>query len=238
MILLDWETVERLGRIPHSAENRGITMEQAASDAESKNLRFFVEMFSHRWISRFAPDDRWNSKARTLVEWGKYRMSMGLRTFFWVDYTCINQGDIAPGVSMLPLYVSSCNNIVCYDTPPYEPRAWCRVERLMFTAFVAPNNEYISPDFTFDADSAERLPNKELKPKFEGRMRVPDPAGSDVQLSYPSDASLIENLKKLCVTHWARCWKDGLMKIVEEKVGLQGIPELKFGVTELRLRKF
>lgn len=236
MILLDWETIKRLGRIPHSAENCGISMEKAAEDAAKKGLRFFIEMFSHRWSSKFAPDDRWNSKARALVEWGKYRLSMGLRTFFWVDYTCINQGDLVPGVTMLPLYVSSCNNIVCYDTPPYEPRAWCRVERLMFSAFVAPNNEYISPDFTFDEETAERLPNNDLKPKFEGRVTVPDPAGSDTQLSYPSDAALIQDLKLLCQTHWARCWKDGLMKIVDKS--LRGIPQLEFGVTELRLRKF
>jgi len=237
MLLLDYETVERLGRIPHSAEARGISMEEAAKIADESRLRFFIEMFSHRWSSRFAPDDRWNSKARAIVEWGKYRRSMGFRTFFWVDFTCINQGDIGPGVSMLPLYVSTCNNIICYDTPPYEPRAWCRVERLMFAAFVAPNNEYMSPDFTFDPETAETMPNKELKPKSERKSFVPDPSGEDTQLSYPTDSPLIESLKMLCKTHWGRCWKENLAGIMM-KNGYQGIPMLKFGTTEIRLRKF
>merc|ERR1719181_1832727 len=143
MILVDPDTIQRLGRIPHSAEGKTITMEAAAQKAEGQGRRFFIEMFSHRWHSPYAPDDRYNNKARVLCEWAKYRESMNFQTFFWIDYSCIDQSDIAPGVAMLPLYVSCCNNILCYDTPSYEFRAWCRVERLMFTSFVAPNNEYV-----------------------------------------------------------------------------------------------
>merc|ERR1719197_1183578 len=64
MVLLHWETVRDLGRIPHSAEQRAISMEDAAQLAESHGKRFFIEMFSHRWNSGFAPDDHRNSKAR------------------------------------------------------------------------------------------------------------------------------------------------------------------------------
>ena len=33
----------------------------------------------------------------------------------------------------------------------------------------------------------------------------------------------------LCAQHWAKCWKDGLMDIVEEKVGLKEVRNLQFG---------
>merc|ERR1719387_1259686 len=153
MVLLNWETIDGLGRIPHSDEGRAISLEEAEGIARGRSRRFFIEMFSHRWHSPYAPDDRYCSKARALCEWSKYRASMNFRTFFWIDYPCINQSDIAPGVTMLPLYVSCCNNILCYDTPTYEPRAWCRLERLLFSSFVAPNNEYILPDFKYTHDA-------------------------------------------------------------------------------------
>eukprot|EP00747_Dinoflagellata_sp_TGD_P023035 gnl/TRDRNA2_/TRDRNA2_129507_c1_seq1.p1 gnl/TRDRNA2_/TRDRNA2_129507_c1~~gnl/TRDRNA2_/TRDRNA2_129507_c1_seq1.p1 ORF type:complete len:235 (-),score=29.55 gnl/TRDRNA2_/TRDRNA2_129507_c1_seq1:76-780(-) len=233
MALLHWETVRDLGRIPHSAEKRAISMEEAFSIAESRNVRFFIEMFSHRWDSAFAPDDHLNSKAKALVEWAENRWTNGLGTFFWVDFACIDQSDIAPGVAMLPLYVSSCNNIICYDTLAYEPRAWTRVERLMFAAFVAPNCEFIGPGFRYEKQ-AERLPNGDLKPNEEGHNLLSDPEGGD--LSYVADSPLISRLKHLCTEHWARCWKDGLMEAVEDK-GMGGIRNLEFGKTQVRWRK-
>jgi hypothetical protein len=237
MVLVDPETILTLGRIPHSAEGKTISMKTAAERANAEDKRFFIEMFSHRWHSPYAPDDRFHNKARVLCEWATYRKSMNFRTFFWIDHACINQSDIAPGVTMLPLYVSCCNNILCYDTEEYEPRAWCRVERLMFTAFVAPNNEYVGPDFQYSED-AEKAANNELKPAGEAKVCVPDPSAIDAQLSYPSDAQLIQQLKDLCTQHWAKCWKDGLMKIVEEKVGLKEVGSLQYGTTEIRMRKF
>lgn len=234
MVLLHYETIQRLGRIPHSDECMSISMAEAEAIAKSQGKRFFIEMFSHRWYSQYAPDDRWNSKARAMVEWAKYRWSHGLGTFFWIDYACINQCNVAAGVAMLPLYVSACNNILCYDAPTYEGRAWCRVERLMFAAFVAPNNEFISHDFRYDPD-AEKL-NNELKPKYEGKEVLPDP--DEGNLSYPSDVPLIGELRALCAKHWGKCWRDGLLEIVEDKGKLQGVRNLQFGSTEVRLRKF
>lgn len=177
-----------------------------------------------------------NNKARVIVEWAKYRSSMGLRTFFWIDYSCIDQCDITPGVAMLPLYVSCCNNIVCYDTLAYEPRAWCRVERLMFVSFVAPNTEYIDPDFVYD-DKAEKNKFGELIPSFERYELVPNPSGRDALLSYSKDSSLITQLKNLCTEHWAKCWKDGLMDAVE-RAGLKEIRNLQYNRTEVRVRNF
>lgn len=134
---------------------------------------------------------------------------------------------------MLPLYVSSCNNIICYDTPEYEPRAWCRVERLLFTAFVAPNSEFIGPDFTFDP-SAPRLANNELKPQFEESAALPDPGAG--LLTRQDDCIVIRELKSLCAEHWGKCWKDGLLEAVEGK--LRGVRALELGGTQVRLRRF
>jgi len=237
MLLVDPETIQTLGRIPHSAEGKTITMEQAAKRAADCDMRFFIEMFSHRWHSPYAPDDRYCNKARVLCEWAEYRRGMNFRVFFWIDHACINQSDIAPGVAMLPLYVSCCNNILCYDTPDYEHRAWCRVERLMFSAFVAPNNEYVSPEFEHRS-FADKTPSGELKPHYERKNFVPDPSGSDAVLSFPSDSDLISSLKELCTEHWAQCWKDGLMDIVEQKVGLSEVRSLRYGGTEVRVRVF
>merc|ERR1719253_2082485 len=68
MMLVDPATIEELGRIPHSAESKGITMSQAAERAKKANKRFFIEMFSHRWHTCFAPDDRDYGKAKVLCE--------------------------------------------------------------------------------------------------------------------------------------------------------------------------
>ena len=49
---------------------------------------------------------------------------------------------IAAGVTMLPLYAASCNNILCYNQIGYEQRSWCRIERTMFASFCAPVRSY------------------------------------------------------------------------------------------------
>ena len=81
-------------------------------------------MFSHRWCKKDEPDDNSNSKAHALVEWAKYRKACGLRSFFWIDYSCVDQKSIMPGVTMLPLYVASCNNIVSNAVTTDEAINW------------------------------------------------------------------------------------------------------------------
>ena len=139
MVLMDPLNIQALDRIPKHEEVRGlpacadhwllcsslvailsragmqghaISLAEAADRAEKDGLRFFIEMFSHRWCHRDQPDDDSSSKARALIEWANYRKSCGLRSFFWIDYSCVDQKCIMPGVTMLPLYVATCNNIV------------------------------------------------------------------------------------------------------------------------------
>mmetsp|Transcript_31724 Transcript_31724/g.58243 ORF Transcript_31724/g.58243 Transcript_31724/m.58243 type:complete len:406 (-) Transcript_31724:97-1314(-) len=235
MVLLRWQTLSQLGKIPHSSQGYTITLEEASKEAEKNDKRFFIEMFSHRWLRKSHPDDQNHIKARCLVEWAKYRDSQGIQTFYWIDFACINQYDIYPGIGMLPLYVSSCNNILCFETPEYEARAWCRLERVLFASFVAPNNEFLHSNFTFDAD-AERLPNNELKPSAEDPSKLPDPTKG--YLSWGGDGPLIDDLTKLCKMHWGKCWKDGLMDICETKGKLENLRTLKFDFTQVRMRKF
>ena len=99
MVLVDPQTIATLGRIPKHdevcwtlnagllieccAKGHAVTLAQAAEMAAKDGLRFF-----------------------------NYRTACGLRTFFWIDYSCVDQNCIAPGVTMLPLYVATCNNIV------------------------------------------------------------------------------------------------------------------------------
>eukprot|EP00929_Paragymnodinium_shiwhaense_P067295 TRINITY_DN33889_c0_g1_i1.p1 TRINITY_DN33889_c0_g1~~TRINITY_DN33889_c0_g1_i1.p1 ORF type:complete len:1567 (-),score=249.67 TRINITY_DN33889_c0_g1_i1:238-4938(-) len=229
MMLVPWQTIESLGRIPHSCEHRTITLEQGATIASSLGARFFIEMCSHRWASPYAPDFRENSKARALVEWAKYRWSCGLGTFFWIDYACIDQSDIVPGVIMLPLYVSSCNAIVCFDSPEYEGRGWCRAERVLFASFVAPNLEVISHNFRF-------IGAADQQPHTEGKVLVTNPR--EGVLSYNSDLATIGELVEICEAHWSQCWKDGLMKVCEDRTKLKGVKQLRFGETQLRVRTF
>ena len=121
MTLVAPEVIQCLGRIPHSAEGMTITMEMAAERAKSENKRFFIEFFSHQWHTPYSPDDQFFSKANVLCEWANYRKSMNFRTFFFIDYACINQSDIAPGVTRDILSWSRnssnrCNHIVIVTT--------------------------------------------------------------------------------------------------------------------------
>eukprot|EP00927_Polykrikos_kofoidii_P032349 TRINITY_DN27592_c0_g1_i1.p1 TRINITY_DN27592_c0_g1~~TRINITY_DN27592_c0_g1_i1.p1 ORF type:complete len:1631 (-),score=249.87 TRINITY_DN27592_c0_g1_i1:130-4839(-) len=229
MLVVSWQTIEEIGRVPHSAENRALTLEAAAAIAGQRGVRFFIEMVSHRWACPYTPDFRENTKARALVEWAKYRWASGLGTFFWIDFACIDQSDIKPGVIMLPLYVSTCNNIVCFDSPEYDVRGWCRAERLLFATFVAPNFEYINDRFRFLGDPSQQ-------PAREDRVALPDP--SKGVLSYDSDREVVNELIQICCAHWGACWKDGLMDIVEQKLKLNSVRSLRLETTEIRTKYY
>lgn len=56
--------------------------------------------------------------------------------WFWIDYTCVDQDAPMSGIHALPLYVSICHAIVCFETLDYNERAWCRLERAVAYAFM------------------------------------------------------------------------------------------------------
>ena len=55
-----------------------------------------------------------------------------------IDFTCVEQNDLAPGIAMLPLYTAICGRFVHYDHPQYHDRGWTRAERCIFAAFNKP----------------------------------------------------------------------------------------------------
>jgi len=146
MRLLHCRRLEELGRLPSFDD--GLT-----DDAISGIDRFgasTVEIFmvSHRWLrpsldARLShPDDSNKTKAKALIEFTKWRRNwvrrrhgFELEIFYWVDYCCFDQRDVANYLPMLPLWVACCERMVRYETPDYHNRAWCRLELLLSHAF-------------------------------------------------------------------------------------------------------
>jgi hypothetical protein len=48
----------------------------------------------------------------------------------------MDQNDLTPYIHSLPLYVASCNDLLCFETPDYNSRAWCSVERVIAYSFM------------------------------------------------------------------------------------------------------
>jgi hypothetical protein len=49
---------------------------------------------------------------------------------------CTAKENPAPVIAGLPGYVACSHLLLCYHTPDYEERAWCRVERMMAYALL------------------------------------------------------------------------------------------------------
>ena len=146
MRLLHWRRLEEIGRLPSFDE-------RATEDAISGISRLtapLVEIFmvSHRWLRPSTdpalshPDDTDNTKAKALSEFTAWRCSWVQRRhgfkpeiFFWVDYSCFDQTDIANYLPMLPLWVACCERTLRYETDDYHDRAWCRLELLLSYTF-------------------------------------------------------------------------------------------------------
>jgi len=220
MVLVDPSDVERLGRIPQYSEQCFITMTEAFARAQAKGKRFFIEFFSHRWPNMNEPDDEYNSQAQALVQWSLFRKANGLDVYYWIDYSCMDQQDVWPGVQMLPLYVASSNNILCYTSPDYEERAWCRLERMLFAAFCAPNQDVIGRGFQYSENQI----------RVEELYTIQDPENGI--LSVPEDMPRMAELKTLAEVHWGKCWKEGLYDIVKDQ--MNSIESLVYGRTQVR----
>jgi len=159
MLLLDWRNLEKLGRLPHFAE--GVAEDAiAAIDRVGANIAE-IFMLSHRWLRPSVdqnlsnPDDSNFSKARALLEFSKWRRDWGKRehslvpeVFYWVDYSCFDQGDFRNNLVMLPLWVASCERILRFEVDDYHARAWCRLEILLSHTFAfADHQTAIGPGF-------------------------------------------------------------------------------------------
>lgn len=145
------------------------------------------------------PDDVANSKARTLVEFARWFTTVDdIRQekdgeieaankkrdiFYWIDYSCMDQDNPVAGIRSLPLYTAACENFLCFETPDYLNRAWCRVECLMAHNFMRRSMRYIiDVNFRFE-NNKPRLDNRTLHNPAEG------------DLAYESDRDVIKQLQ-------------------------------------------
>ena len=124
MMVLAASKLRELGYIPHSSEGRAVP---AVDALKNRAVLVFV---SHRWLRPEAskPDDEENTKAKALIafsDWYEtiYTKQKGSRNvYFWLDWPSMNQADLAPYIHSLPLYVATCNDLLCFETPDYNAR--------------------------------------------------------------------------------------------------------------------
>ena len=132
MVLLPATQLQRLKRIPRSHEAKALVVD--IGSLNEKKDRIFL--FSHRWLQprEGKPDDAQHTKAHALAEFATWFCDfyhVGRDAYFWVDFCCVDQDSPAAGITALPLYVAACGGVAIFETPDYENRAWCRVERLL-----------------------------------------------------------------------------------------------------------
>lgn len=156
------------------------------------------------------PDDMHGSKAKALVqfaEWytwwrtnkislhkghGEITRDPELKLYFWIDFCCVDQDNPVPEMSALPAYVSTCQAIVCLDSPEYMSRAWCQVELMMAYAFMAQGNRplMIPVDFEHHGQDLHREACV---------LQNPSVAVANGGVTNPADGRVIEALQRAAV---------------------------------------
>ena len=155
-----------------------------------------LEFVSHRWLRpwwpgsdnipvhsgshvsyKASPDDALGSKAQALARYGRRtcQEAQGDKAF-WIDFSCLDQRKISPGVAMLPLYAAHCASLAIIDHAEYDERAWTRAERVLFAAFNKPevvvlgslggDKGVLRPHGVLDKTAAGQMGVKELKTKL------------------------------------------------------------------------
>jgi hypothetical protein len=146
MRLLHWRSLAELGRIPRSHEGHAVDAIQGIDAFGAPIVEVF--MVSHRWLrpsldpSRSDPDGPECEKARAINEFSQWRRQWVLHRhgflpeiYYWIDYSCIDQENIADAVPLLPLWVACCERFLRVETEDYDERTWCRVEPLLSYVF-------------------------------------------------------------------------------------------------------
>mmetsp|Transcript_34044 Transcript_34044/g.79625 ORF Transcript_34044/g.79625 Transcript_34044/m.79625 type:complete len:1032 (-) Transcript_34044:158-3253(-) len=136
--IVHWSALEQLGRLPRNPDDQqcfhravDIIDEYINGQATSSLV---ICMISHRWRRPTAPhpDDKENSKARSLARYGKDAAQRNVDMYFWLDFAGVNQDDLRDkvvGISKLPCIVATCNEFLVFWSDDYESRAWTRLER-------------------------------------------------------------------------------------------------------------
>lgn len=187
LVLVDADTLEK-GPIPRSDQSNKLTSGEKVDVANS-----FVFFVSHRWFGvgpNATPDDKDNSKARSLFNFAKWfevywhgkNRGRARKIYFWMDYFGIDQLDAtkrAHGISAIPLYVSACGgtiecmaNVDQYHNHGYYTRAWCLLEAaLAFKFQLAGAAPFILP-FTWRFKEMDEAQYNILKVKTEDGIGV------------------------------------------------------------------
>lgn len=126
----------------------------------------------------------------------------------------MDQSNPGPGVMSLPLYVATCRYTVCFETPDYERRAWCMVERLVAYAFQTGGASPFVIDGAFD-DSG-----RGARPAYVARL-LRDPSRGE--LTVEADRAAIDAL--VAIVRGSRAWRSGSRAI-------------DFGRTQLQVQSF
>ena len=163
-----------------------------------------------------------------------------------IDFTCVEQNDLAPGIAMLPLYTAICGRFVHYDHPQYHDRGWTRAERCIFAAFNKPQVTVLceadglldtsgaaavesEPEPEPDEEDDDQLPRLwSLRGKHR-RVREVDGLHDPIQGGFtdPSDRVLIAKLVDLAKRNWGKSWRGTMADWAGN--GLRGLETLGFG---------
>ena len=158
MMVLPAPRLAELDFIPKNSDAAAATVVDARAALRDEHA--VLMLVSHRWLRprEGEPDDARRTKARALVAFARwYELGVGAvgdeaeaplpslryelkyparRLFFWIDYTCIPFDNRATGIAALPAFVAACTDMLCFETPDYHRRAWCRLERAVAYAFL------------------------------------------------------------------------------------------------------
>ncbi|KAL1524798.1 hypothetical protein AB1Y20_019678 [Prymnesium parvum] len=239
MWLIESNTIMELGYIPRHDEclaNGYIySLEDAAAkwagDGENGPLDE-INFLSHNWC--MGPDkskiDNDNfDKAKMVAHWhkwrnGAYKRSRGKDTpvLWWIDWSCIDQSNSAPGAAMLPAYVKLCGMMLCcvHDREgKYFTRGWCRTERCLFTAMNSPRNWFF---YFYDVG------------EFNPWQTIDDPRTGNI--TKESDRPFIAKLTEIALEFWEKNARSGFDKTNNYKEGVWAkviTPQLNFGKTKI-----
>ena len=138
MRVLSSKALASYGAIPPFSATLTVDAKGALQD------RGVVMFVSHRWLRSASgePDDDARTKFKALVAFAHYyehfycRQAGARNIYFWIDYACIDQDNMLPGVQSLPLYVAASNDLLVYETKDYADRAWCCAEMVLAYCFM------------------------------------------------------------------------------------------------------
>lgn len=153
--LVWWKTIQELGRLPRWPDDAAHVLDaelllkewakKCGDDGKVGGRAFCQSFFSHKWASD-GPDD--GEKATRLANYGALGSCSVFPHdlfdyYFFIDYAGIEQNNkdaadrerLVDGICMLPLYLACSVELVFYNSPEYERRAICRLERLLAYAY-------------------------------------------------------------------------------------------------------